>query len=145
MDVLVTSKAYLYYEGMNARADIFLEADKVSEVYLNLREASRLNSKFHADAEPYGRLYYYSGPMQNVVRELQELQALAKTAQNKSVAYDFNAKPEVLLELYKNNLFATLEAGRDALSQSSLGKSVKMYSEGEGAFELFDGLAKAPS
>lgn len=145
MDVLVTSKAYLYYEGMNARADIFLEADKVSEVYLNLQEASRLNSKFHADAEPYGRLYYYSGPMQNVVRELQELQALTKTVQNKSVAYDFNAKPEVLLELYKNNLFATLEAGREALSQSSLGKSVKMYSEGEGAFELFDGLAKAPS
>ena len=70
MNVLCTSRIYLVYQGMMTnQVEIFVEPGQVSEVYLNIREASRLRSKFHADAASYGRLYYYSGAMENVVRE----------------------------------------------------------------------------
>ena len=105
MPVLGTSKAYLFLKGMmNGQAEIFLAPGQTSEVYLNLREAARERSKFHADAEPFGRLYYYNGPMENLVREMQERQSLLQDYGK--ATYDFSQKPEALLETYKKHLQA---------------------------------------
>ena len=146
MNVLCTSKVYLIYQGMMTnQAEIFVEPGQVSEVYLNIREASRLKSKFHADAASYGRLYYYSGAMENVVRELHEANNLMAEYFGTVNKYDFTQKPEVLLDEYKKNLLSKMELARKALAESSLGQAMKTYLQGELDMRLLYSLQQAPS
>ena len=146
MNVLCTSKVYLIYQGMMTnQAEIFVEPGQVSEVYLNIREASRLKSKFHADAASYGRLYYYSGAMENVVRELHEANNLMAECFGTVNKYDFTQKPEVLLDEYKKNLLSKMELARKALAESSLSQAVKTYLQGELGMRLLYSLQQAPS
>ena len=146
MNVLCTSKVYLIYQGMMTnQAEIFVEPGQVSEVYLNIREASRLRSKFHADAASYGRLYYYSGAMENVVRELHEGNSLMAECFGTVNKYDFTQKPEVLLDEYKKNLLSKMELARKALAESSLGQAMKTYLQGELDMRLLYSLQQAPN
>lgn len=146
MNVLCTSKVYLIYQGMMTnQAEIFVEPGQVSEVYLNIREASRLKSKFHADAASYGRLYYYSGAMENVVRELHEANNLMAECFGTVNKYDFTQKPEVLLDEYKKNLLSKMELARKALAESSLGQAMKTYLQGELDMRLLYSLQQAPN
>ena len=146
MNVLCTSKVYLIYQGMMTnQAEIFVEPGQVSEVYLNIREASRLKSKFHADAASYGRLYYYGGAMENVVRELHEANNLMAEYFGTVNKYDFTQKPEVLLDEYKKNLLSKMELARKALAESSLGQAMKTYLQGELDMRLLYSLQQAPS
>ena len=146
MNVLCTSRIYLVYQGMMTnQAEIFVEPGQVSEVYLNIREASRLKSKFHADAASYGRLYYYSGAMENVVRELHEANNLMAEYFGTVNKYDFTQKPEVLLDEYKKNLLSKMELARKALAESSLGQAMKTYLQGELDMRLLYSLQQAPS
>ena len=146
MNVLCTSKVYLIYQGMMTnQAEIFVEPGQVSEVYLNIREASRLKSKFHADAASYGRLYYYSGAMENVVRELHEANNLMAEYFGTVNKYDFTQKPEVLLDEYKKNLLSKMELTRKALAESSLGQAMKTYLQGELDMRLLYSLQQAPN
>ena len=146
MNVLCTSRVYLIYQGMMTnQAEIFVEPGQVSEVYLNIREASRLRSKFHADAASYGRLYYYSGAMENVVRELHDGNSLMAECFGTVNKYDFTQKPEVLLDEYKKNLLSKMELARKALAESSLSQAVKTYLQGELGMRLLYSLQQAPS
>ena len=146
MNVLCTSRIYLVYQGMMTnQVEIFVEPGQVSEVYLNIREASRLRSKFHADAASYGRLYYYSGAMENVVRELHEGNSLTAECFGTVNKYDFTQKPEVLLDEYKKNLLSKMELARKALAESSLSQAVKTYLQGELGMRLLYSLQQAPS
>ena len=146
MNVLCTSKVYLIYQGMMTnQAEIFVEPGQVSEVYLNIREASRLKSKFHADAASYGRLYYYSGAMENVVRELHEANNLMAECFGTVNKYDFTQKPEVLLDEYKKNLLSKMELARKVLAESSLGQAMKTYLQGELDMRLLYSLQQAPN
>ena len=146
MNVLCTSKVYLIYQGMMTnQAEIFVEPGQLSEVYLNIREASRLKSKFHADAASYGRLYYYSGAMENVVRELHEANNLMAEYFGTVNKYDFTQKPEVLLDEYKKNLLSKMELARKALAESSLGQAMKTYLQGELDMRLLYSLQQAPN
>ena len=146
MNVLCTSRIYLVYQGMMTnQVEIFVEPGQVSEVYLNIREASRLRSKFHADAASYGRLYYYSGAMENVVRELHEANNLMAECFGTVNKYDFTQKPEVLLDEYKKNLLSKMELARKALAESSLSQAVKTYLQGELGMRLLYSLQQAPS
>ena len=146
MNVLCTSRVYLIYQGMMTnQVEIFVEPGQVSEVYLNIREASRLRSKFHADAASYGRLYYYSGAMENVVRELHEGNNLMAECFGTVNKYDFTQKPEVLLDEYKKNLLSKMELARKALAESSLSQAVKTYLQGELGMRLLYSLQQAPS
>lgn len=146
MNVLCTSKVYLIYQGMMTnQAEIFVEPGQVSEVYLNIREASRLKSKFHADAASYGRLYYYGGAMENVVRELHEGNSLMAECFGTVNKYDFTQKPEVLLDEYKKNLLSKMELARKVLAESSLGQAMKTYLQGELDMRLLYSLQQAPN
>ena len=146
MNVLCTSKVYLIYQGMMTNyTEIFVDPGRVSEIYLNIREASRLRSKFHADAASYGRLYYYSGAMENVVRELHEANKLMAECFGTVNKYDFTQKPEVLLDEYKKNLLSKMELARKALAESSLGQAMKTYLQGELDMRLLYSLQQAPN
>ena len=144
MNVLGTSRVYLIYQGMmNTQTEIFVEPGQVSEVCLNIREASRLRSKFHADAASYGKLYYYSGAMENVVRELHEGNDLVAECFGTVNKYDFTQKPEVLLDEYKKNLLSKMELARKALAESSLGQAMKTFLQGELDMRLLYTLQQA--
>ena len=146
MNVLCTSRIYLVYQGMMTnQVEIFVEPGQVSEVYLNIREASRLRSKFHADAASYGRLYYYSGAMENVVRELHEGNSLMAECFGTVNKYDFTQKPEVLLDEYKKNLLYEIELAQKAIAESSLSQAVKTCLQGELGMRLLYSLQQAPS
>lgn len=145
MNVLCTSKVYVYCGAMNVQAEIFVEPGQVSEVYLNVREASRLRSKFHADTVSYGKLYYYSGAMENVVRELHEGNSLMAECFGTVNKYDFTQKPEVLLDEYKKNLLYKVELARKALAESSMSQAMKTYLQGDIDLRLLRGLQQAPS
>ena len=146
MNVLCTSRIYLVYQGMMTnQVEIFVEPGQVSEVYLNIREASRMRSKFHADAASYGRLYYYSGAMENVVRELHEGNNLMAECFGTVNKYDFTQKPEVLLDEYKKNLLYEIELAQKAIAESSLSQAVKTCLQGELGMRLLYSLQQAPS
>lgn len=146
MNVLGTSRVCLIYQGMMSnQTEIFVEPGQVSEVCLNIREASRLKSKFHADAASYGRLYYYSGAMENVVRELHEGNSLMAECFGTVNKYDFTQKPEVLLDEYKKNLLSKMELARKALAESSLSQAMKTYLQGELDMRLLYSLQQAPN
>ena len=146
MNVLCTSRVYLIYQGMMTNyTEIFVDPGQVSEVYLNIREASRLRSKFHADAASYGRLYYYSGAMENVVRELHEANKLMAECFGTVNKYDFTQKPEVLLDEYKKNLLYDIELAQKSIAESSLSQAVKTCLQGELGMRLLYSLQQAPS
>ena len=146
MNVLCTSRVYLIYQGMMTNyTEIFVDPGQVSEVYLNIREASRLRSKFHADAASYGRLYYYSGAMENVVRELHEGNNLMAECFGTVNKYDFTQKPEVVLDEYKKNLLYEIELAQKAIAESSLSQAVKTCLQGELGMRLLYSLQQAPS
>ena len=144
MNVLGTSRVYLIYQGMMSnQTEIFVEPGQVSEVCLNIREASRLRSKFHADAASYGKLYYYSGAMENVVRELHEGNNLVAECFGTVNKYDFTQKPEVLLDEYKKNLLSKMELAKKAIDECSLGQAMKTYLQGELDMRLLYTLQQA--
>lgn len=144
MNVLGTSRVYLIYQGMmNTQTEIFVEPGQVSEVCLNIREASRLRSKFHADAASYGKLYYYSGAMENVVRELHEGNNLVADCFGTVNKYDFTQKPEVLLDEYEKNLLSKMELAKKAIDECSLGQAMKTFLQGELDMRLLYTLQQA--
>ena len=146
MNVLCTSRVFLVYQGMMTNhVEILVEPGQVSEVYLNIREESRLRSKFHADAASYGRLYYYSGAMENVVRELHEANKLMAECFGTVNKYDFTQKPEVLLDEYKKNLLYDIELAQKSIAESSLSQAVKTCLQGELGMRLLYSLQQAPS
>lgn len=48
----------------------YAEPGKTSELFINQRELSRLQSKFHQNAKPYGPRVYINGPLQEIAQEL---------------------------------------------------------------------------
>ena len=144
LNVLGVSNAVVYYGEMGANIEIFVAPGQISEVFLNIREASRNRSKFHADDSPYGKLYYYNGPMANVVREKLEINQLMLAQGGETTTYDFTQKPETLLEEYKNKELDKVEKRREALVQSSLSQASKDYLEAHISMQLISGLQLAP-
>lgn len=51
---------------------IFMEPGQTTEVYINLREISRRQSKFHKDEKPYGEVIYVNGPLAAIVQDLNQ-------------------------------------------------------------------------
>jgi len=143
MPVLGTTKAFAFNNDLHVSSDLFLAPGQTSEVYLNIREASRQRSKYHADSEPYGKISYYSGPLENLMREFQESENLLKDY--KKDTYDFTQNPEVLLETYKKNRVTIMAKYKEALARASMSQAMKTYMEREFDFQLLVGLSQAPN
>ena len=58
------------YLGREHMLQFFMEPGKTTEIYVNLREASRRKSKFHSEGKPYGEMVYINGPLETVAQEL---------------------------------------------------------------------------
>lgn len=145
MPVLGTMRTVVSYGEMGVNADIFVAPGQVSEVYLNIREGARKRSKFHAENASYGNLYYYQGPMENVVREMPEANLLVMQHLGKSDTYDFGKKPLDLLEEYKQNETAKIVQAREAVLNSSLGNAMKAYLDAHISMQQITSLLEAPS
>ena len=145
MPVLGTMRTVVSYGEMGVNADIFVAPGQVSEVYLNIREGARKRSKFHAENASYGNLYYYQGPMENVVREMPEANLLVMQHLGKSDTYEFGKKPLDLLEEYKQNETAKIVQAREAVLNSSLGNAMKAYLDAHISMQQITSLLEAPS
>lgn len=145
MPVLGTMRTVVSYGEMGVNADIFVAPGQVSEVYLNIREGARKRSKFHAENASYGNLYYYQGPMENVVREMPEANLLVMQHLGKSDTYDFGKKPLDLLEEYKQNETAKIVQAREAVLNSPLGNATKAYLDAHISMQQMTSLLEAPN
>ena len=124
MNVLGTCPAYIIIPGSSSVVDVFVAPGQVSEIYLNMREASRLKSKFHADAQSYGKLCYYKGPLAGVFDEAKEVKKLLEPDND---TYDFSKKAEVLMDEYKENVLARAERSMEVIEKSAYGTAVKTF------------------
>ena len=145
MPVLGTMRAVVSYGEMGVNAEIFAAPGQVSEVYLNIREGARKRSKFHAENASYGKLYYYQGPMENLVREMPEANLLMMQHLGKSDTYDFGKKPLDLLKEYKRNETAKIEKAREAVLNSPLGNATKAYLDAHISMQQMTSLLEAPN
>lgn len=144
MNTLGTMKTIVYYGEMGVNAEIFVAPGQVSEVCLNIREGSRIRSKFHAEDAPSGKLYYYQGPMKNVVREMSEANELVRPDLMLPDTYDFEKKPEALLDDYKKGWQDQIGKAREVILNSSLGNATKTYWDMQCSMQLITGLLEAP-
>lgn len=145
MPVLGTMRTVVSYGEMGVNAEIFAAPGQVSEVYLNIREGARKRSKFHAENASYGKLYYYQGPMENLVREMPEVNQLMMQHLGKSDTYDFEKKPLDLLKEYKQNEAAKIEKAREAVLNSPLGNATKAYLDAHISMQQMTSLLEAPN
>lgn len=145
MPVLGTMRTVVSYGEMGVNAEIFAAPGQVSEVHLNIREGARKRSKFHAENASYGKLYYYQGPMENLVREMPEANLLMMQHLGKSDTYDFGKKPLDLLKEYKQNETAKIEKAREAVLNSPLGNATKAYLDAHISMQQMTSLLEAPN
>ena len=145
MPVLGTMRTVVSYGEMGVNAEIFAAPGQVSEVYLNIREGARKRSKFHAENASYGKLYYYQGPLENLVREMPEVNQLMMQHLGKSDTYDFGKKPLDLLKEYKQNEAAKIEKAREAVLNSPLGNATKAYLDAHISMQQMTSLLEAPN
>lgn len=127
MHVLGAVNAVAFYPGMNIYAEFFVQAGQTSEVYLNVREAVRIKSKYHSESEPYGKPYYYSGPYENLVREKVDVEGSILPYKKTMGSYDFTKKPKALLEEYVSDQKEQAKKIKEVVAQSSFSQSSKEY------------------
>ena len=142
LHVLGTSIAWVYYSGGATTAEIFVAAEQTSEVYFNLREATRKRSEIHADSEPFGKEFYYKGPLNTVVYELAEAKKLLREEYK---FYDFNKAPDELMEEYKQIQIGYINQWTEAIHHSELSKATKEYMLAGFPVSLTLRLINAPS
>ena len=124
LNVLGTSIAWIYYAGSATTAEIFAAPKQTSEVYFNIREAARKKSDIHVNTTPFGKEFYYKGPLITVVEELAEAKKLLREAYK---VYDFKKTPEELLEEYKQTQLEHIKQWSEAIYRSDLSKATKEY------------------
>lgn len=132
----------VYLSGFRRSVEFFMAPGETSELYINCREMSRQRSKCHAEAEPYGKAYYYRGPLDNVVNE--DSSPLLTGATIEKSDWDFDKKPEALLEEYKQYAIANYEKQQQAIASSTLGEAEKAYKSLHIKLALLYSLQAAP-
>lgn len=67
-----TTQCNMYLPNSNNKLVFFLEPGKETELYINLRELSRQQSKFHKQEKSRDKLFYINGPLATTAQELSE-------------------------------------------------------------------------
>lgn len=67
-----TTQCNMYLPGSNNKLVFFMEPGKETEVYINLRELSRQQSKFHKLERSRDKLFYINGPLAATAQEMSE-------------------------------------------------------------------------
>ena len=141
-NVLGTSIAWAYYTGSATNVEFFVAPEQVSEVYFNIRESARRNSEVHANAAPYGKEFYYKGPLATIVYE----QAAAKELLKEEYKYyDFQKTPKELLEEYKQVQTEIVKQWTEAIQKAGLSQATQEYMQAGFHVSLTLRLLKASS
>ena len=122
-------------------ANFYVIPGETSDLCINLREMSRKVSKFHADAEPYGKELYYNGPFAALVAENAEANQLINRGRSLS-------KEELLsvsMEDFKKFEMTVTEEQKKAVCESSLSEATKAYALTALSNRLLASLDSAPS
>lgn len=110
-----TTSGSIYLSG-SSPLQLFMEPGQTTEVYINLREISRRQSKFHSEEKPYGEIIYINGPLATVAQELN--QDMPGTNVQDKVYKDMKAFAGMDIDTYKSKvleLSAEVQATIDKL------------------------------
>lgn len=123
LDVLGALSAFLVYNERIVSS--FMLPGQTNEVCINIREQSRKVSKFHADAEPYGKDFYFNGPMADAVRILPEIQKKMHEI-NESVLPS-EKRAELSLTESRQLMLDSFQAMKDSFAQMETSDAVKTF------------------
>ena len=123
LDVLGALSAFLVYNERSVSS--FMLPGQTNEVCINIREQSRKVSKFHADAEPYGKDFYFNGPLADAVRIFPEIQKKMHEI-NESVLPS-EKRAELSLTESRQLMLDSFQAMKDSFSQMETSDAVKTF------------------
>ena len=123
LDVLGALSAFLVYNERSISS--FMLPGQTNEVCINIREQSRKVSKFHADAEPYGRDFYFNGPLADAVRIFPEIQKKMHEI-NESVLPS-EKRAELSLTESRQLMLDSFQAMKESFAQMEASDAVKTF------------------
>ena len=124
LDVLGTLLANLNYG--NEFVSAYMLPGQTNEVCINIREQSRKTSKFHADAESYGKEVYYNGPLADAMRIFNEVyDKLAKSENEMHSPYE--KLSELSVADYRKLRLELLQTQKDSIAQMDMSDAAKDF------------------
>ena len=121
--VLSTVEASIFLFG--APVQCFVEPDKTTELYINLREISRQSSKYHSKDKPYGEMAYINGPLAYIAQELNAYEEKINTSFRKS--YDTRMEDIASMDIvaYKSYILEQENIPQKVIDQYPLSVATK--------------------
>ena len=123
LDVLGALSANLIYN--NEAVSAIMLPGETSEICINIREKSRKTSKFHADAEPYGKDFYYNGPLADAMRISPMMQVKLSKMRDEMLPREKQA--DLSATDYRNLRLEVLQAQKDSIAQMDMSEAAKTY------------------
>ncbi len=109
--LLSATSAYIIAGGQPLQ--IVLEPDKTVRAYINQRELSRRASKYHSDAEPYGKMLYTDSPWESVSRGREEALRTVGSLINSPSAYS----AEMTLAEFKETVLSRMNEALETVGK----------------------------
>lgn len=141
LDVLGALSANLIYN--NDAVSFFMLPGDTNEVCINIREISRKASKYHADAEPYGKAYYYNGPLADAMRVFSEMQV--KLSKMRDAMLPLKKLSELSVADYRKLRLEVLQAQKDSIIQMNISDAAKTFLANQKTVDALFDLRMAPS
>lgn len=123
LDVLGALSANLIYN--NEAVSAIMLPGETCEMCINIRELSRKASKFHADAEPYGKDLYYNGPLADAMRIFPMMQVELSKMRDEMLPREKQA--ELSATDYRNLRLEVLQAQKDSIAQMDMSEAAKTF------------------
>jgi thiol-disulfide isomerase/thioredoxin len=123
LDVLGALSANLIYN--NEAVSAIMLPGETSEICINIREKSRKISKFHADVEPYGKDFYYNGPLADAMRISPMMQVKLSKMRDEMLPREKQA--DLSATDYRNLRLEVLQAQKDSIAQMDMSEAAKTY------------------
>lgn len=121
--VLGTSCASIFLFG--APVLCFVEPDKTTELYINLREISRQNSKYHSNDKPYGELAYINGPLAYIAQEWNSYEEKISSSIRKSYEKRMEDIASMDIAAYKSYILEQESIPQKVIDQYPLSTATK--------------------
>ena len=131
---------YTYASG--DRVLFFVEPGQTTEVYLNLREVSRKQSKFHKDSKPYGIVAYINGPLAGIAEEWNQIDLKTSLTGN----YDLLLKKAENMDVnsLKSYLLKRTALRQQEINKQPVSNATKQLLTSENEQSLIEALQMVP-
>lgn len=121
--VLGTTYASIFLVG--APVQCFVEPNKTTELYINLREISRQSSKYHSNDKPYGEMAYINGPLAYIAQELNSYEEKISASFRKSYEKRMEDIASMDIEAYKSYILEQESIPKKVIDQYPLSMATK--------------------